>query len=244
MTNLSKKIEYFCDYFVRQQEIITTLSIGNQSITAEDPAHHQIRFYRKSLLITHIDTLAGIRFSESLYPQLNKRNKDRFIRFLTTKNIWPDGNLVSVPFVAEFIKSGKITNGRLRQFVQAKLAGHSGDDFLNLPAEKIDEPISTMLELSISEQEERIVSNNRHYELLYRYRNYLVHEAREPGGSMEIVPEPGAYYHSYLGDDKLYLAYPMSLFEGVLERSIDYVKSYLIANSIDPYDHVRETARW
>ncbi len=62
---------------------------------------------------------------------------------------------------------------------------------------------------------------------------------------MEIAPEKEeAYYHGYVGKNRLYLAYPINLFIGILEHSITYVKGYLEENKMDPYDYVKETECW
>jgi hypothetical protein len=54
----------------------------------------------------------------------------------------------------------------------------------------------------------------------------------------------GAYYHGYIGDSKWYLAYPLSLFDGLLRRSLASFRTYLEVNAIDPYGLVEDKARW
>lgn len=65
-----------------------------------------------------------------------------------------------------------------------------------------------------------------------------------PGNAMEVTPEDEAYYHGYLSEDRLFLAYPIDLFTGILDRSIVYIEKYLKQNKMDPYDFVKETVRW
>ncbi len=244
MPTLNEKIEFFCGYFADQARVIKALSVDIEEAQGTDQENHQIRFYKKALLITHIDTLAGLRFSEKRYPQLNRKNKERFIKFLQTSGVWPEGNMVSIPFLAEYTQNGKISNGRLKDFVAQKLEANFKDGSFNLLASIIDESFEKLIEMSTTEQEEKAIIVNRHFELLYRYRNYLVHESREPGNAMEVVPENEAFYHGYLGEEKLFLAYPIDLFAGILERSITYIENYLKENKMDPYDFVKETVRW
>ena len=139
---------------------------------------------------------------------------------------------------------GHRSHGRLKDFVIDKLSNNFEEGSFNVCASVIDEPFEKLIELSTTEQEEKTIVENRHYELLYRYRNYLVHESKQPGNSMEIAPEEEAYYHDYVGKDKLFLAYPINMFIGILKRSITYVKGYLEENKMDPYDYVKETERW
>jgi hypothetical protein len=244
MVSVEEKIEFFCGYFYDQVCVINALTVDAEAAQGTDQGRHQIRFYKKALLITHLDTLAGIRYTEGRYPQLNKKNKERFIQFLSTSGVWPRGNMVSIPFLAEHTHNGKISNGRLKDFVIDKLSNNFEEGSFNVRASVIDEPFEKLIELSTTEQEEKAIVENRHYELLYRYRNYLVHESREPGNAMEVAPEEEAYYHGYIGKDRLFLAYPINLFIEILERSITYVKGYLKENKMDPYDYVKETVRW
>ena len=244
MATVEEKIEYFCGYFSDQARVINALVVDMEAAKGTDQERHQIRFYKKSLLITHIDTLAGIRYTEKRYPQLNKKNKDRFIQFLETSGAWPEGHMVSIPFLAEYTKNGKIGDGRLKDHITQKLGANYEEGSFNLLASVIDDPLELLIELSSTEQEEKAINENRHFELMYRYRNYLVHESREPGNAMEVVPENEAHYHGYIGEDRLFLAYPLNLFQRILEHSIAYVESYLKENGIDPYDYVKETVRW
>lgn len=244
MATLEKKIDYFCSYYSDQARVINALTISDDAAKETDQERHQIRFYRKALLITHIDTLAGIRYTSSRYPKLNNKNKERFIQFLTTSGVWPSGNLVSVPFLAEHTSNGKISTGRLHNFITAKLKSSFKKGSFNVLASIIDEPFEKLIEMATTEQEENMIIENRHYELLYRYRNYLVHESREPGNAMEVFSEDEAYYHGYITKDKLFLAYPVNLFVGLLDRSISYISTYLKENKMNPYDYVKETERW
>ena len=110
---------------------------------------------------------------------------------------------------------------------------------------QIDEPLYVLLDLASTEQEEKVIIEYQHYHLLYRYRNYLIHESRQPGSSMEITQDSiEPYYHGYIGEKKLFLAYPIEMFVVILEKSVDYIKDYLEKHNFDPYDFVEETSRW
>ena len=109
----------------------------------------------------------------------------------------------------------------------------------SLPSSKIDEPLTTLLALAITEKEEEALYEYQHLALFYRYRNSLVHESRQPGKAMEVFDSSGGpYYHGYINDPRWYLAYPLPLFEALLKRSIAGFRDYLTANQIDPYSMV------
>lgn len=242
--DLDKKIYRFYSYFRDQASSIDALIINPNLAKATSQDEQNIRFYKKVLLITLMDTLAGIRYPKERYPQLSKKNQERFIYFLKDGKFWEDGTLVSIPFLAEHLSGGKITKGRLHDFVVKRLDEHSEDGAFNIPVKKIDAPAEMLLEMATTEQEEKVIRENQHDALLYRYRNYLVHESREPGYAMEVAPESDPYYHGYIGDRRLYLAYPLELFKCIVDKAIQYIEIYLRTNQLDPYESVTETTRW
>lgn len=238
------RIDRFCGYFRNQVECIGNLQINPDVFKNTDNEANQVRFYKKVLLISAIDTLAGIRFPKETYPQLNKKNQERFIKFITDSDIWPEGNLVSIPFLAEHVSTGKISKGKLLDFINGHMSKSPDNHDFSIAATEIDVQIEKLLTMVKTEQEEKVIRENQHYELLYRYRNYLIHEAREPGKAMDITLDNIPYYHGYIGDKKLYLAYPVGMFEVITTNSIHFIENYTKQNSIDPYDFVTETTRW
>lgn len=242
--SIEPAIEQFCSYFRDQVRVIDALAVDQEKAQGTDHETHQIRFYKKVILITQIDTLAGIRYSKERYPQLNKRNHERFITFLKDHDIWVNGHYVSIPFLYEAATSGKLSNGRLKQFVESRHDSKYDEGSFNIDFEDIDVSDHELLKLCTTEQEEKTVRENTHLELLYRYRNYLVHEARVPGNAMEVTNDNKPYYHGYIGEQKLFLAYPLGHFKDIVERSIVSIEIYLRENQLNPYDFVSETARW
>jgi hypothetical protein len=241
---IDQSIDQFCDHFKDQFKVIAAIAVDQQRARGTDLETHQVRFYKKVLLITQVDTLAGVRYSKERYPQLNKRNQDRFITFLREHDIWPEGELVSMPFLKEAIGTGKISNGKLKDVVESKNAQSFEEGAFNIDFSSIDLKSHELLQLCTTEQEEKVVRENTHYELLYRYRNYLVHEARVPGNAMEVTDDSRPYYHGYIGQDRLFLAYPLGHFLDLAEKSIAVIERYLRDNRFNPYDFVSETTRW
>lgn len=236
-------IDRFCDYFSGQIETIRDLQLKTDE--NREPAQYQIRFYRKVLLINAVDTLASIRFSKDRYPQLHKQNRERFTRFIQDGKCWPPGEYVSIPFLAERKTREEIGQGRLCDHIDKKFATIDPDAGGSIEFSEIDEPLGALIKLASSELEKKALRDCQHYNLLYRYRNYLVHGSREPGTSMEISPERTVpYYHGYVHESKLFLAYPESMFIKLLENAINYLRQYLLSNDLNPYDFVEETSRW
>lgn len=92
----TESINEFCSYFERQLRVISNLDVDWGKLPGSVLEDYQVRFYRKSLLVSGLDTLAGVRFPKKNYPELG--NRERFIRFVKEFGNWPDGQLVSIPF--------------------------------------------------------------------------------------------------------------------------------------------------
>jgi hypothetical protein len=192
-----------------------------------------------------LDTLAGIRFHKKAYPELFKQNRARFTRFVVDHCNWSEAELVSLPFLLEKLKEQKLENLPLGQYVSGRVAQFSTEDGRALGVSQIDAHASTLLGHAASEKEESAIWEYQHIALLYRYRNRLVHESREPGYAMEVFAKSAApYYHSYLGESRWYLGYPLALFEQLLRSALSDFRSYLVANTIDPYSLLDDAQRW
>jgi hypothetical protein len=179
------------------------------------------------------------------YPHLARRNRERFVTFLRDGKLWEPGDYVSIPFLAERVASNEVTGASLCRVVRNRMDSVNSEDGETIDYRNIDVQMARLAAFATSEQEMRVLSDCEHFSLLYRYRSYLVHESREPGTAMEMgqhASEP--YYHGYLGESKLYLAYPFALFIQLLENAVDYLKAYLEQQQLDPYHFVRETSRW
>lgn len=241
---VTESIERFCAYFEHEVCAISRLTIAplTGDVNVESAGGYR---YRKVLYVTAIDTLAGLRYHKSAYPQLSGQNRERFTRFVKEHGSWHEGELVSLPFLQDKLDRLKIVQRPLGQHIAAKLHAYSTDDGGTLLVTDLDEPFVSLLTLASTDKEEEAIRGCQHGTLLYRYRNSLVHESREPGYGMDFFADsPAPCYHGYIGDPKWYLVYPPSLFESLLQRALASFRTFLSANSIDPYTIVEDQARW
>lgn len=240
---ITESIEEFCLYFEREAAAIGRVTTP-PGPDVQTGAGNEFR-YRKTLYVTAIDTLAGLRFHKSAYPQLARRNRERFTRFVKEHGSWPEGELVSFPFLKDELEASKLLDRPLGRHVTAKLSDFSTEDGGPLPISRLDEALPALLARATTEKEEEAVREYQHLALFYRYRNSLVHESRQPGTAMEVfAPTEEPYYHGNINDPKWYLVYPLPLFEALLQQSITGFHAYLVANLIDPYALVEDKARW
>lgn len=243
MRSAPQAIDRFCSYFEREIEEISRLVVTTNDGT--EPSAASGPLYRKVLYVTMLDTLAGVRFNRKSYPELAKQNRERFSRFVLEHCSWPEAKLTSLPFLFEKLKELKIETGSLGRFVSAKLSHFSTSDGGSVEAIKMDEPSAALMQHAASEKEEAAISKYEHIALLYRYRNWLVHESREPGHAMEaFADQPAPYYHGYLQRADWFLGYPLAMFKRLALNGLSGFRAYLEANAIDPYSALDKAQRW
>jgi len=233
---VEERIRHLTGYFRGQLDRIQALTLPGDT----DAENNALGFYKKALLVTALDTLAGLRYPKANYPELNGQNQKRFISFVVESGAWPEGSLTSIPF----LEKKNLRPGKLLDLVRQRLAQRQDNREFSVPLANIDLTTPELLKAASTEQEEKAVRENQHFVLLYRYRNYLVHESRVPGYAMEISEDEAPYYHGYLNDNRLYLCYPLAHFVKLVADGIAYLEGFLQAHQIDPYDFVSDTSAW
>ncbi|MFC1485626.1 hypothetical protein ACFL55_01200, partial [Candidatus Latescibacterota bacterium] len=77
-----------------------------------------------------------------------------------------------------------------------------------------------------------------HANLLWDYRNFLVHEFREPGYGMEFPDDKYTFYHTMQDIDTKEntweLVYPVGFFKNICGNTINNLKHYYFKNGINP----------
>ena len=91
------------------------------------------------------------------------------------------------------------------------------------------------------DEEKRLLSETKHLDLLYRYRNYLIHEFRTPGYGFEL--EHNKPYYSVF-NSHFELVYSKLFILGLVKKGLELVKSHLLQNSMDPYQNHQFTPLW
>jgi hypothetical protein len=246
METINNQIEKFCTYFQRQSIVISGLRSVPEDTAEIGPGDYQIRFYQKVLLVTALDTLACIRFPKENYPALYRKNRERFIRFISDYASWESGALVSLPFLFDDLSKYTSKSSRLLFYIKNKIDQFDTKDGTLLTLDRIDELPEKLLAIAFTEKEEELIRYYQHYALLYRYRNFLVHESREPGKAMDGIrdTEYEAYYHGYINVAKWHLAYPVELFNRIFLNTLENLKIYLVESQLDPFSFIGDTTRW
>ena len=242
---IGEHIERFCFYFEDESQRIDAVDFDKDKF--KEPSLHdsQLLLYKKTLLVTALDALAGVRFPEAKYPALHRKNEKRFTRFIRECAKWENGSLVSSLFLLKELKSINSPNDSLSGYLKSKVDHISGYEGGITMFTKVDEPPESLLPLAASEKEEDAIWKYQHYALLYRYRCCLVHESKQPGLGMDLTAYEQPYYHGDMSGHERELTYPLPLFQQLLKTSITNLKQYLVANKVDPYEGLgKDKSRW
>jgi len=210
-------IESFTKYFADQLRLIRTLE-----------NHH----YRKTLFVAVLDTL-----SRAAVPHLKDKNRERFLGLVEGWGDWPEVGRVSLPQLAgNLADHPEVANSRFAAEVRRQLQEwkdgriyHASDD----PSKE------ELLKITENANERKLVEAHTHLNLLWIYRNMLVHEFREPGYDMGVLGDDLSPYYMAMEDEegvrRWELAYQTTFFVALCDRTLANLKTHLEAKDLDPY---------
>lgn len=236
---LLKDIDRFTGYFRGQIEEVSTLSTKHAEL------------YQRLLYASILDTLAG-----TVLPR--RTNRDRFVSFVRRFCRWPDGERVSLPHLVQLIKRNPDPAfEKLRVWALSSyraLPVHLGD-FMPISHDPSFDDVQSKWP---SPKEHRTplegvdLVSLQHVELLYAYRNTLVHEFRIPGYGMDFSDKDSPFYHRMsLVDDvsdvstvedwsllpsTAELVYPWRFLHQLCDTALVGLREYLLTNELNPFD--------
>lgn len=216
-------IDQYCSYF---EEHLRKVSMVEELL------------YRKILLVIILDTLARAR-----HPKINS-NRDRFVNLIKNCADWADNDRISLPQLSLLLQISP-GDGRLKREVDRKIGDWQHGRIYRLDIDPRPQELKPFI---TTENEQKLIDYSCHANLLYTYRNDLVHEFREPGYGLEISNDNTTpYYHGMTnlqGHDTWELVYPIGFFMYIVKCSLDSLKHYLKDNNLDPYSLYEFGSLW
>jgi hypothetical protein len=188
---------------------------------------------RRLCFLAIIDGLSGFSF-----PNLGVR--ERVIKFLNEVVLWENGNRVSfIQLRAWIYKTNHATSPELKKYIESEYKLLSPGDF----------QICSHIEMTLPDFIQRFgdceyFSRFTQSNLLYKYRNALVHESLMKSGNFPSSGIDEPYYVAFYGSGSnsdgeptpdWVLYYPECFLENLCQESILTCRKYLITNGIDPY---------
>ena len=208
------------------------------------------RILKKNILVSILDAVSK---TTSNYAD---NNRERFTGIVAHFGDWPNHTRVSAPHISYLLRRLQSpAYEKAREFITQTILKNSDGRLITLSNDPELDDVNTIWPVSA---EQRIVgqfslSSFTHLNLLYFYRNSLVHELRELGHGMEFNAESDEpFYHGMtpveadgsIGDRSLELVYPLGFYFRLTETAIDNVETYLRQNRIDPYGSYRFGSSW
>lgn len=241
MINYIAEIERFIGHFNLMVEQIWEIKIdggGNE------------KAYKKALFFSMIDSLSKCIFTRKL-------NRDRIISYVTEFSGWENQYRISLPHLCQLLsKSPEPAFSNLRNFANTEYRKWSSGEIVSLER---DPDIKEVLKYWPRENENKKLLGGisveflQHINLLYRYRNFLVHELREPGYGIDSYREDSPYYISYSqlayesGEEEnetWELTYPVLFLKNLLKNCLKNMEKYLIENNLNPYSSYTFGTYW
>lgn len=219
-----------------------------EALIVVDNLEGQGRLFRKTLFVALLDCISEIRFNSKWCREPPKGNKQRFVELVRQHGGWAEGDLVSGPVLANRLKvAGK--EGQLLQLVEERLAAFNPlcDDGGVHPLGRWDFSKESLIKVSSSREEEKAISQSTHLEMLYTYRNTLIHEFRERDGGWDVMAERSGErgcYIAFHGEARLRPVYQLELFQGLASKVIDGLEAFLFDKGIDPFDRACVPDAW
>jgi len=239
--NINKKTIHaknFIKHFRRHLDLIISIDIKEDKIC---------NIYKKLLLVALLDAIA-----KPIY--LKETNKKKFILFIKKFSDWKYIDRISLPHLVQFL--GKCTSpdfSNLRNYADSKDNEWLKSSVILLdkdlefkevenywPKNKDKSPMLPLKGITIE--------SLRHGELLYEYRNSLVHELTPPGisfqpGTEDDEPNYGSYTDLH-GQHHWNLRYPVNFFIRLVKTCLNNLEEYLIEKRLDPLRFYKFGSYW
>jgi hypothetical protein len=196
-------------------------------------ANVTVPMYRKVLYATALDPLARAAFG-------NIGHRERIVRLIHELTTWGARNRISLPQLSLGLRDAKRGRYRLYRQVSRRLYHWPPGHIIRVDAS----PTEAELLPFASAQEKKLIASCRYPELLYTYRNNLVHEFREPGYGIEMSSDKDQAYYTSMIDAPWELVFPVGFFAAICEQAVSGLQTYLLKHKIDPYTRFQFGSLW
>ncbi len=194
--------------------------------------------YKETCYIAILDALA-----KTIYPR--ESNRQRFVLFFKFFSGWLHSHKISLTHLIKLLeKAPRPEFNSLREFAYSEISKWEDGRLIHLDREPnfVDIQKQWPKEKECLQPIEGIsLESIRHDNLVYKYRNSLIHELRRPGYGMDLSQADQPYYHGMIEDLedeeslKWELVYPTNFFKKAIENALGTLEKYYADNRINPY---------
>ena len=199
--------------------------------------------HKRSLLFNLIEMMANGVYGTKL------NNRDRFTSFIAEFCAWPDGNRVSIQQLILTLENKKNKKlDPLRLHCQQVLKNWGDAQPIPFRQDSLFDEVHPLWpdDLFISGENEKKITlkHFKHYNLLWRVRNNLVHEMRPPGTFIKLFDLKEPHYvpfgRIYVEDSAIksikapwQIFYPVTFYNMLIDNALKSMGDYLESESID-----------
>ncbi len=196
-------------------------------------------------------------YARCVYP--TKSNRDRFVSFVRHFGGWADFERISLPHLVMLLS--RVPDPTFSP-IRAQAAGLMAQWPRGSQPMLARDPTYQEIRNQWPVNPEQIILEGislqslQHVQLLYTYRNSLVHELRELGYGVEDEQDLEPYYISVTlfgpgnegnidaAEETWELTYPLRFFANLCARSLDALEAHLRRDQLDPYASYRFGTYW
>lgn len=188
------------------------------------------------VVYTLIDSLSAI-----VYPDMNNKNRERFVKILSEHGEWQYSDSISWPHLARLLELVKDDRFAAAKDKFGKISGnYKNGNIRDLELDPSFEAVMGCWPVGPDASIEKIASlkSLRHVELMYASRNKLVHQQRESGSGWDITGKSThPFYHGLLTDNgsTIELVYPIGFVFKLAWSVVNNSKAYFQSLDLDPY---------
>ena len=203
--------------------------------------------YKETCYVAILDAL-----SKTIYPKEN--NRPRFVPFFKNFSGWQHSNKISLTHLIQLLsKAPRPEFNNLRKLAFSEIEKWEKGKIIYLD----QEPDFVDIQKQWPKEKECLqpidgigLEYIRHDNLVYKYRNSLVHELRHPGYGINLSERNQPYYIGTIkgvDEEETYdweLVYPTAFFQGVVENALSTLEKYYAENHINPYSFFTFGTYW
>lgn len=194
-----------------------------------------LKNHQKTLLFSLLETISNGVFGNGL------RNVDRFKKFILEFCEWEDANRVSLQQLALLLENTHEREyQRLKDHVSKGIQDYPPASPAPFSCDSTVEEIKALMPRGETIINGVDIYNLTHVNLLWKYRNSLVHEARSIGSTelFDHTDYPHYVHFTMLEKDGEWevwkISYPIKFFNNLVERSLVNVRTAFIQSEQDP----------
>lgn len=210
--------------------------------------------YKISLTYNLIDLM-----SKAIYPSLNRKHKNKFIKFIDEFSGWKYKDYISLPQLELALQNEPNTNfNELRDIINKELGKWPYSRPISLEYDMHIKALVNYWPINNKIKNQWKLEDFTHKSLMYKQRNSLIHEMRSLGKVLRLFDVASPHYISRgivkndpntkqivaIEHEIWELTYPYEFYYELIQECIPKVSDYFRENDVNPYEQFKFGSSW